>query len=112
MARLSADEVRALEAKHGPLLVINLTEGADDSLAFKAATAAHWRRLNAADKRLLAGDDAAGMAAELIARELLVHPDRAAFDAIRDEAPWIAEQAGRELCGRVGRKFKASVGES
>lgn len=112
MARLPAEAIAALEAKHGPLLVINLTEGADESLVFKAATGAHWRRLNAADKRLLAGDDASGMAAELIARELLVHPTREAFDAIRDEAPWIAEQAGRELCGRVGRKFKAAVGES
>lgn len=112
MALLTADEIKALEAKHGPLLVINIEEGAEVSLVFKAATAAHWRRLNAADKRVIAGDDAAGMAAELIARELLVHPDKATFDAIRDEAPWVAEQAGRALVGRVGQKFKASVGES
>ena len=52
------------------------------------------------------------MVPELIARELLVHPDRVTFDAMRDEAPWLAEQAGRALCGRVGQKFKASVGES
>ena len=30
MARLSDDEVKALEAKHGPLLVIHITDGADD----------------------------------------------------------------------------------
>ena len=113
MALLTADEVKALEAKHGAdILVIHVTDGADVSLVFKPATAAHWRRLNAADKRVLAGDDAAAMVPELIARELLVHPTKADLDAIRDEAPWIAEQAGRELCGRVGRKFKASVGES
>ena len=52
------------------------------------------------------------MVPELIARELLVHPPKADFDAIRDEAPWIAENAGRALVGRVGQKFKASVGES
>ena len=75
MARLDDDAVKALEVKHGPLLVIHITEGADETLAFKAATAAHWRRLNAADKRVMAGDDAAGMVPELIARELLVHPD-------------------------------------
>ena len=113
MALLTAEEVKAIEAKHGAdLLVINVTEGADVSLVFKAATAAHWRRLNAADKRVMAGDDAAGMVPELIARELLVHPSKADFDAIRDEAPWIAENAGRALVGRVGQKFKASVGES
>lgn len=112
MALLTTDEIKALEQKHGTLLVINVEEGAEVSLVFKAATAAHWRRLNAADKRLLAGDDTASMAAELIARELLVHPDKATFDAIRDEAPWVAEQAGRALVGRVGQKFKASVGES
>ena len=106
MALLTPEEVKALEAKHGgDLLVINVTEGADVSLVFRAATAAHWRRLNAAD-------DAAGMVPELIARELLVHPPKADFDAIRDEAPWIAENAGRALVGRVGQKFKASVGES
>jgi hypothetical protein len=112
MPRLSDDEVKALEAKHGALLVIHITDGADETLAFKAAGAAHWRRLNAADKRVMAGDDAAAMVPELIARELLVHPDRVTFDAMRDEAPWLAEQAGRALCGRVGQKFKASVGES
>jgi hypothetical protein len=112
MPRLDDDAVKALEAKHGALLVIHITDGADETLAFKAAGAAHWRRLNAADKRVMAGDDAAAMVPELIARELLVHPDRTTFDAMRDEAPWLAEQAGRALCGRVGQKFKASVGES
>jgi hypothetical protein len=113
MALLTPDEVKALEAKHGAdILVIHVTDGADVSLVFKPATAAHWRRLNAADKRVLAGDDAAAMVPELIARELLVHPSKTDFDAIRDEAPWIAENAGRALVGRVGQKFKASVGES
>ena len=46
MARLDDDAVKALEVKHGPLLVIHIPEGADETLAFKAATAAHWRRLN------------------------------------------------------------------
>jgi hypothetical protein len=113
MARLTPDEVKALEARHGGnLLVIHIEDGADVSLAFKQATASHWRRLNAADKRVMAGDDGAAVTAELIARELLVHPDRGTFDAIRDEAPWIADQAGRALVARVGSKFKASVGES
>ena len=44
MARLDDDAVKALEVKHGPLLVIHITEGADETLAFKAATAAHWQR--------------------------------------------------------------------
>ena len=112
MPRLDDDAVKALEVKHGPLLVIHITEGADESRCFRAAGAAHWRRLNAANQRVRAGDDGAAMVPELIARELLVHPDRVTFDAMRDEAPWLAEQAGRALCGRVGQKFKASVGES
>jgi hypothetical protein len=113
MPRLDEDAVKALEAKHGDhLLVIHITEGADVTLVFKAATTAHWRRLNAADKRVVAGDDASALVPELIARELLVHPSKAEFDAIRDEAPWLADHAGRALVGRVGQKFKASVGES
>lgn len=113
MALLTPGEVKALEAKHGAdILVIHVTDGADLSLVFKPATAAHWRRLNAADKRVIAGDDAAAMVPELIARELLVHPAKSELDALRDEAPWIAENAGRALVARVGQKFKASVGES
>ena len=88
MALLTPDEVKALEAKHGgDLLVINVTEGADVSLVFKAATAAHWRRLNAADKRVTAGDDASAVVPELIARELLVHPSKGDFDA-RSSGAW------------------------
>jgi hypothetical protein len=112
---LAPDAIKALEAQHGPLLVIDVASEADGrelTLAFRAATSAHWRRLSAADKRLIAGDDSAASAPELIARELLVHPDRAAFDALRDEAPWIAEQSGRELVARFARRFRASVGES
>jgi len=115
MPRLTAAEIEALEVKHGPLLVINVDgegEASALTLAFKAATNAHWRRLSVADKRLLAGDDASAATPELIARELCVHPDRAAFDALRDEAPWIAEQSGRELVARFARRFRASVGES
>lgn len=112
---LDPEAIAALEAKHGPLLVINVhseADGREISLAFKAATSAHWRRLSAADKRLIAGDDSAATVPELIARELLVHPDRVAFDTLRDDAPWIAEQAGRELVGRFSRRYRAAVGES
>jgi hypothetical protein len=112
---LAPDAIKALEAQHGPLLVIDVASEADGrelTLAFRAATSAHWRRLSAADKRLIAGDDSAASAPELIARELLVHPDRPAFDALRDDAPWIAEQAGRELVGRFARRYRAAVGES
>lgn len=113
MARLTPDEVKELEAKHGAdLLVIHITEGADTTLVFKPATAAHWRRLNAADKRVVTGDDNAAMAPELIARELLVHPTKGEFDTLRDEAPWLAEQTGRALVARVGQRFKATMGES
>ena len=40
MPRLDDDAVKALEAKHGALLVIHISEGADETLAFKAAAAA------------------------------------------------------------------------
>lgn len=100
-----------LTAKHGPgVRVVTISDGR--VFGFKPATAADWRRWKAAMMGLAAGKDAAAAAAnEFAARALCVYPGVAEFDALRDEAPHIADAIGASLIDKVGGALEVDLGE-
>lgn len=110
LAALKAD----LIAKHGPdVLIVKVSDGR--VFAFRKAGSADWRKHKAAMMGIVAGRTAEAAAAnELAARSLCVHPPDAgvSFDALRDEAPDLADQIGAALIGKVGSHLEASLGEA
>ncbi len=108
---IEEEKLAELKKKHGDdVVVVALSDGR--SFAFRAAKAADWRKCRSWLVQIVTKPEVAAVAYELIARDLCVWPDKAAFDVLRDEAPNLATEIGDALIGKVGEKLSARVGES
>lgn len=107
---IDEEKLAELKKKHGEdLVVVELSDGR--SFAFRAAKASDWRKHRAMAIQVVSKPDVAAIAGEMAGRDLCVWPDKAAFDALRDEAPAIATEIGEGLIAKVGEKITGRVGE-
>lgn len=104
--KITDDELKALRAKH-PRGVIVLSVEPEDApepdgdgvrqFAFRKIDRVTYARYRAETKHGVASGGGTGEEEAQLARSLLVHPDVAAFDQLREDAPGIAAQFGQEL---------------
>lgn len=99
---ITDDELKSLRAKHprGVIVLNVLTEAGDIArqFAFRKIDRAAYAQHRAAAKMALASGGGSGEEEATLARSLLLWPeDKAAFDALREEAPAVAVAFGQEL---------------
>lgn len=100
--KITDEELKTLRAKHprGVVVLNVLTEAGDiaSQFAFKKIDRAAYAQHRANNKFALASGGGSGEEEQALARSLLVWPeDKAAFDALREDAPAVVTGFGQEL---------------
>lgn len=103
MPKITDEELAALRAKHPRgVVVLNATPTDDDGdatgepeqFAFKKIDRAAYAKYRASVRIALASGGGTGEEEMNLARDLVVWPDRDAFDAMRERAPTVAHTFG------------------
>lgn len=103
MSKITDDELKSLRAKHPRgVIVLNAEpeEGGEEGVrqfAFRKIDRASYARYRAETKAAVASGGGSGEEEASLARSLIVFPDVAAFDQLREDAPHVAAQFGQEL---------------
>lgn len=102
MSKITDDELKALRAKHPRgVIVLNAEpeEGEEGArqFAFRKVDRATYARYRAETKTAVASGGGTGEEEASVARSLLVFPDVATFDQLREDAPHIAATFGQDL---------------
>ncbi len=101
--KITDEELKTLRAKHprGVIVLNALTEDGDiaSQFAFKKIDRAAYAQYRANNRFAAATGGGTGEEEQLLARGLLVWPDdnKAAFDALREDAPAVVTGFGQEL---------------
>jgi len=111
--KITDEELVALRAKHPRgVIVLNVLTDAGDiarQFAFKKIDRATYAQHRAASKQALAMGGGSGEEEATVARQLLVWPeDKAAFDALRDDAPAVVIAFGQELLSDADAGFSVA----
>lgn len=100
--KITDEELKALRAKHprGVVVLSTTTEDGDiaSQFAFRKIDRSAYAQYRAANKAAIATGGGTGEEETTLARSLLVWPeDKAAFDALREEAPAVVAAFGSDL---------------
>lgn len=103
MAKITDEELAALRAKNPRgVVVLSATPTSDDGdetgepeqFAFKKIDRAAYAKYRASVRLALASGGGSGEEEMSLARDLVLWPDREAFDALRERAPTVAHTFG------------------
>lgn len=113
MQKINDDELKTLRAKHprGVIVLNVLTEDGDvaGQFAFRKIDRASYAQYRSANKAAIATGGGTGEEEMQLARSLLVFPeDKAAFDALREDAPAVVSAFGSELASDADAGFAVS----
>lgn len=102
MSKITDDELKALRAKHPRgVIVLNAEpeEGEEGArqFAFRKIDRTSYARYRAETKAGVAAGGGTGEEEAALARSLLVFPDVATFDQLREDAPGVVAAFGGEL---------------
>lgn len=103
MPKITDEELAALRIKHPRgVVVLNATPTDDDGdatgepeqFAFRKIDRAAYAKYRASVRMAMASGGGSGEEETALARELVIWPDRDAFDALRERAPSVAHTFG------------------
>jgi len=103
MPKITDEDLQSLRAKHPRgVVVLNATPtndedvatGEPEQFAFKKIDRAAYAKYRASVRMAMASGGGSGEEETALARELVVWPDREAFDAMRERAPSVTHTFG------------------
>lgn len=104
MPKITDEELKDLRAKHPRgVVVLNATPmnedgdaptGEPEQFAFKKIDRAAYAKYRASVRMAMASGGGSGEEETALARELVIWPDREAFDALRERAPSVVHTFG------------------
>ena len=101
MQKINDEELKSLRAKHPRgVVVLNVTTESGEvagQFAFKKIGRVEYAQFRSATKQGSMRSGGTGEEEQQLARSLLVWPDTAAFDQLREASPAIATGFGQEL---------------
>ena len=109
MQKITDEELKSLRAKHPRgVVVLNVTaEGGEvaGQFAFKKIGRVDYAQFRSATKQGSMRGGGTGEEEQQLARSLLVWPDKAVFDALREDAPAVVTAFGLELLADADAGF-------